>query len=155
MRPVHVVFCCSGYLTAVPRRRLPFLSLTLDSSGQHEHGRDLGLRLPGTLQGKAKPDRPNASNVARDDTETPSVSTRRAALERALTALFGLVVAGLSGSSPPAWAAEEGEKLVQEYSSPDGTFALRYPASFKPFSKPLKTHKFEVSLLIITVPMVE
>lgn len=37
---------------------------------------------------------------------------------------------------------------VEEYASPDGSFALRYPLNFKGFSKPLKTHKVEVRILV-------
>lgn len=43
-------------------------------------------------------------------------------------------------------AEEEGEGGggFNEYASPDGSFALRYPSNFQGFSKPLKTHKIEV-----------
>ena len=43
-----------------------------------------------------------------------------------------------------AIASDSAGNLGEEYSSPDGSFALRYPSSFKEFSKPLKTHKVEV-----------
>lgn len=49
-----------------------------------------------------------------------------------------------TASRTAAAAADAGGGLVEEYSSPDGTFALHYPSTFKGFSKPLKTHKFEV-----------
>lgn len=58
----------------------------------------------------------------------------------------GILVGELPGGSSAAIAEdEEGTKNgVEEYVSSDGTFALRFPAGFKGFSKPLKTHKVEV-----------
>lgn len=53
---------------------------------------------------------------------------------------------GLAGD-PANAAAAGGVDDFEEYTSPDGTFALRYPAAFKPFSKPLKTHKLEVGCI--------
>lgn len=40
----------------------------------------------------------------------------------------------------------------EEYRSADGSFSLRYPRDFKGFSKPLKTHKSEVSKAGSAVP---
>ena len=60
-------------------------------------------------------------------------------------------MAGLIGGGPTAVRADldqqqrQDDGAVEEYASPDGSFALRYPANFKGFSKPLKTHKVEVS----------
>lgn len=82
------------------------------------------------------------------------LTTRRQILERAATTialgLAGLstgLATGLGVPTPAAMAAEGGEELLEEYTSPDGAFALRYPISFKGFSKPLKTHKVEVRLV--------
>ena len=49
-----------------------------------------------------------------------------------------------AAAAAAATGSEAEGKLGEEYSSPDGSFALRYPSSFKGFSKPLKTHKVEV-----------
>lgn len=56
-------------------------------------------------------------------------------------------MAGVVGA--PTAASADGDRqqenaAFEEYASPDGSFALRYPANFKGFSKPLKTHKVEV-----------
>ncbi|CAN0006293.1 unnamed protein product [Scytosiphon promiscuus] len=65
--------------------------------------------------------------------------------------LAGPGLAGFTAVGVPAAAnaeaeqQQQGEGALEEYSSPDGSFALRYPASFKGFSKPLKTHKVEVN----------
>ena len=72
-------------------------------------------------------------------------------LENAAGLLVGVGMAGLIGGGPTAVRADldqqqqQDDGAVEEYASPDGSFALRYPANFKGFSKPLKTHKVEVS----------
>lgn len=58
--------------------------------------------------------------------------------------LTGLGAAGL-GLLGGANVASAEEEAWQEYASPDGSFALRYPASFQGFAKPLKTHRVEAS----------
>lgn len=91
---------------------------------------------------------PQSTDVAWIEPGDISFYTRKRALERLAKAGFGLGVAGLSGGLPRAWAAETNrifEDLDVEYVSPDRSFALKYPASFKAFSKPLKTHKIEVT----------
>lgn len=71
-------------------------------------------------------------------------------LKNAAGLLAGVGLAGVVGA-PTAAIAEKDQRqedgALEEYASPDGSFALRYPASFKGFSKPLKTHKVEVSSL--------
>lgn len=76
--------------------------------------------------------------------------SRRGMLENAAGLLVGVGMAGLVGGGPTAVRADldqqqQEDGAVEEYASPDGSFALRYPANFKGFSKPLKTHKVEVS----------
>lgn len=89
-----------------------------------------------------------------DDYDREAPCPRRQMLEQtaANTAIFasflglasalGLGVAVAAPASVGVVYALEGS--LEEYSSPDGTFALWYPATFKAFSKPLKTHKLEV-----------
>ncbi|CAM9566898.1 unnamed protein product, partial [Ectocarpus sp. 12 AP-2014] len=58
---------------------------------------------------------------------------------------------GIVGAPAAARAEQEQQQqqdkegALEEYASPDGSFALRYPVGFKGFSKPLKTHKVEVN----------
>lgn len=66
--------------------------------------------------------------------------------------LAGVGLAGIATGAPTAALAEQEQQqqeqqegALEEYVSPDASFALRYPANFKGFSKPLKTHKVEVS----------
>lgn len=88
-----------------------------------------------------------------EGTEGEGSLTRRGALEDATLVVARSMVAGLglrhgltALRRPGRVSAEEGP-LLSDYTAPDGTFALRYPAAFKGFSKPLKTHKVEVTAL--------
>eukprot|EP00903_Cladosiphon_okamuranus_P015227 g14073.t1 len=78
--------------------------------------------------------------------------SRRQVLNNAAGLWAGVGLVGLVGGAPtPASSTDLGsdqqqeDGALEEYASPDGGFALRYPASFKGFSKPLKTHKVEVN----------
>lgn len=93
-----------------------------------------------------------AANTVDGSNERPEVSlTRRRLLDQsivygvALAAGLGLDQWMIGPARADAASANTGvEGGVEEYSSPDRSFALRYPAAFKEFSKPLKTHKMEV-----------
>ncbi|CAM9863747.1 unnamed protein product [Ectocarpus fasciculatus] len=97
---------------------------------------------------------------AKDESSTSvfrgEVSLSRASVLKGTSgAMAGLLLAGVGGidGAPAAARAEQGQQQLQqgeggaleEYASPDGSFALRYPVGFKGFSKPLKTHKVEVN----------
>lgn len=82
--------------------------------------------------------------------------SRASVLKGASGVMAGLFLAGVGGlggivGAPAAARAEQEQQqedregVLEEYASPDGSFALRYPVGFKGFSKPLKTHKIEVS----------
>lgn len=66
-----------------------------------------------------------------------------------LASVLGLGAAVAAPAS--AGAGDALEQPLEEYSSPDGTFALQYPMTFKVFSKPLKTHKLEVRPFVLAL----
>lgn len=99
------------------------------------------------------------TNTKDDSVFRGEVSLSRASVLKGTSGVMaGLLLAGVGGGlggivgAPAAARAEQGQQqqqdkegALEEYASPDGSFALRYPVGFKGFSKPLKTHKVEVS----------
>lgn len=111
-----------------------------------------GPRCQRTRRPRAASNSRQPTDVARIEPGDISFCTRKWALERLAKAVFGLSVARSSDGLSLTWAAETNEIFddldVVEYVSPDKSFSLKYPASFKAFSKPLKTHKIEVIVSI-------
>lgn len=141
--------------TKFASKKTPVLSSRPSADNNHSltrkaNGRACFILTDDQQQGtKATPPHSRAGGHCAEDNDHEVSFARRRMIDRGTSNAFVASVLGLGlglGRRGPAVRAADSavSRQLEEYCSSDGSFALEYPADFKAFSKPLKTHKMEV-----------